>query len=918
MVEPLHEEIHQNISQLPLDVLGNIVALIPPPFYSSIPPTEPTTTPLPEVLDAIDPTPYPKQNHTQLISAFSRSSVKCLEAARPWLWENVDVRSGRGWLAIVNALTEEVVEVENTSESITPASSGGAVAVAGPSSTTALPISIQPVSGPEAHRAPATISQGYIAHTLPPVSSSFAYPNGSSSLSAAIGSINVNIPTQYAYSPPQPSHIHMLLTPPTSRNASPHHKLSVNPHPEQPPTATTSIITSPTTLAYKTSLRGRSRSPRRNVGFDTESIDAVVDRSASTSSHGSGGSRKGFLQRRSSLSRSRVWNEHEIHDDEEEEEADEVPPLAAAVTARLGVITARTAGNVENNPHPDLLPPPGPYIRHLNFTNFRTIGSRRTQDEAVRGRFVTAGRLEGVIKNAPNLVSLLMTEYVDSALSYFVIEELFFRGSRRPRVRSPSKSLSRVRSLSIGPALSVTSTTHDQLDPPRPTYVPYEDETEDQKWNRRAMFTPLEALDLTGCVSPVFHEAMTKFFYTWLAPDEDTTEDEDTRGRGRGRSRRKSANGLASPEATEDESEAHGWRHSPRRTPRFRSIRRLCLRMCTSLEPAVITGLVFACPSLTHLDLSNTKVPNELLIYLTESCPRNVRLTSLSLARCPRLDSRVIVDFICESPATRDLIDLNLFVNPTQGKAIEGEDLMRLIKEAPCIKSGKLRYLDLSSAKFTSAHLAKDVFPPQPTLISLGLSHIPTLSLPPIADFLLNVAPSVEILTLAGTASTSSLGVSQSSLQLTLELHARLINPLTTVPFSLSNLNLSGGVNTVNLNPGPTRLRVIELIRPVRHLIATNGSGEWKVVKSKGGRGWYVDLSAGWRHDPTKPGEMEFVRHLPRTDERRQWLNELAEAGGRVGSNVGWHSRKMEVIRGMGMINREEGMAGAGAYAFEE
>ncbi|KAK8865960.1 hypothetical protein IAR55_001109 [Kwoniella newhampshirensis] len=908
MAEPQIEDIHQTISQLPLDVLSNIVALIPPPFYSSLPPSEPTTTPLPEVLDSIDPTPYPKQNHTQLISAFSRASSRCLEAARPWLWENVHVRSGRSWLAIVNALTEEVVETDIISETITPQNGGGG------SVPTPTPIPIEPVSGPEAHQAPATISQGFGAYMMPSVSSTFPYPNGSSSLSAATG-INFNAP-QYSYSPPQPSHIHMLLTPPTSRTSSPHPKLSVNSSQETLPT-TTSIITSPTALANKARLRGRSRSPRRNVGFDTESLDVVLDRSRSNSSHNSGSSRKGFLQRRSSLSRSKVWIEHETHDDEDEaEEADQVPPLAEAVTFKLGVITARSADDTRGSGNPELLPPPGPYIRHLNFTNFRTIGSRRSQEEAVRGRFVTAGRLEGVIKNAPNLVSLCMTEYVDSSLSYFVIEELFFRGSRQPRYRSPSKSLTRARSLSIGPALSVASTTHDQLDPPRPTYVPYEDETEDQKWNRRAMFTPLEALDLTGCVSPVFHEAMTKFFYTWLAPDDDTTEDEEARGRGRGRAKMRSRTGLASPEVTEDEGDANNWRQSARRTQKFRAMRRLCLRMCTSLEPAVITGLVFACPSLTHLDLSNTKVPNELLIYLTESCPRNFRLTSLSLARCPRLDSRVVVDFICESPATRDLIDLNLFVNPTQGRAIEGGDLMRLMKEAPCMKSGKLRYLDLSSSRFTSAHLALDVSPPQPSLISLGLSHIPTLGLPPIADFLLNVAPNVEILTLAGTASTSSLGISQSSLQLTLELHARLINPLTTVPFSLSNLNLSGGVDTVNLNPGPTRLRVVELIRPVRHLIATNGSGEWKVVKSKGGRGWYVDLSAGWLKTPD--GKMEFVRHLPKSDTRRRWLNELAEAGGRVGSNVGWHSRKMEVIRGMGMISREEGMAGAGAYAFEE
>jgi hypothetical protein len=37
-----------------------------------------------------------------------------------------------------------------------------------------------------------------------------------------------------------------------------------------------------------------------------------------------------------------------------------------------------------------------------------------------------------------------------------------------------------------------------------------------------------------------------------------------------------------------------------------------------------------------------------------------------------------------------------------------------------------------------------------------------------------------------------------------------------------------------------------------------------------------------------------------------------------VNSGVGWHARKMEVVRGFGMLGREEGMAGAGAFAFEE
>lgn len=531
-----------------------------------------------------------------------------------------------------------------------------------------------------------------------------------------------------------------------------------------------------------------------------------------------------------------------------------------------------------------------------------------------------------------------MTEYVDSSLSYPVVEEIFFRGSRRPRYHSPS--LTRTRSLSIGQPPSVTSTAHDQHDPPRPEYVPYEDETEDQKWNRRAMFTPLEALDLTGCVSQAFTEAMQKFYNTWLAPDDETEDEEEERGRGRWRGRGKRAH---SPDATEDDSDTHSHsvsrdRQTQRRHPRFRAMRRLCLRMCTSLDSQIIASLVWSFPCLTHLDLSNTRVPDELLNYLTDHCPRAFRLTSLSLARCPRLSSYTVVDFLCRSPAVRDLIDLNLYVNPTQGKAIESDALMRLITEAPCIRFGRLRYLDLSSAKFTPAHLAADIFPPQPSLISLGLSHIPTLGLTPIADFLLSVAFNVEILTLVGTATTSSLDPSRSPLQITLELHSRLINPLTTLPFSLSSLYLSPGSGTpANFNPGPTRLRVIELIGPIRRSIAPDSNGEWKVVKSKGSRGWYVDLSAGWRRvqPPLSPSpapeegggatdegdteaQWEFVRHLPKAHPRRAWLNRLSEASGRVGSNVGWHSRKMEVVRGMGMMGREEGMAGAGAFAFEE
>lgn len=86
--------------------------------------------------------------------------------------------------------------------------------------------------------------------------------------------------------------------------------------------------------------------------------------------------------------------------DGEGECEDELMPLATRSASYRKDTSPPTAGVEENweNVNPELLPMPGPYIRHLSFTNFKTIGSRRTQEEAVRGRFVTAGRLEGVIK----------------------------------------------------------------------------------------------------------------------------------------------------------------------------------------------------------------------------------------------------------------------------------------------------------------------------------------------------------------------------------------------------------------------------------------------------------------------------------------------------------------------------------------
>lgn len=928
------------VPDLPLEVLSNIAALVPPPFYPSHEDTQ--HQPHSFLVEALDPRPTPATHPTAILSKLSRSSHLLLEASRPWLWEDVDIRSGRGWLSVVNALTEEVEQEEendNAMATIVPTAAGlGAKIVDGVPTPVSPPNRVDglpPVQASDAHVQPETVPGGSAIYQ-PYTQAGPSHIRAAASLpSAAEIASTAPSPLQrtFTYSPPQPPNVAMLLTPPGSRTASPSPNPGQKSMPLPPP-----VLKSPTT-ATTAKLRGRSRSPRRSINFDTEGISAVLDRSRSLSSHPP--QRIPLERRRTSLSRTRTFSNIDDDDDEEDHEdeaEDEIMPLMQRGASYRREISPPDAENEEEsweNVNPELLPMPGPYIRHLSFTNFKTIGSRRTQEEAVRGRFVTAGRLEGVIKvssascnaltdlqNAPNLITLCMTEYVDSALSSPVFEELLFRGSSRPRAPRRSSinagTLARIRSASIGPqSVASTSTQQNQLDPPRPVYVPYETETEEQMWKRRSMFTPMEALDLTGCVSKAFTGATRDFYDNWLADDDDDDEDMND-GRGRSRSRRR----LGDTDDDESEVESNfvrSMRRRTRRRPKFTSMKRLSLRACTSLDPMILHDLLLSFPCLTHLDLSNTRVSSTFLMALTDKPPLSLHLQSLSLARCPRLETHVIVDFICRSPAARDLVELNLYVNPTQGNAINSEELAQLL-QAPCFKSGRLRYLDLSSAGFSPAHLTPEYFPAQPSLLSLGLSHIPFLPLAPISQFLLTLAPNVEILTLTGTSMEASLRPTASPLQTNLEVHARLINPTTTVPFSLSALSLAAASGP-NLNPGPTRLRVVELSSAVRRAINEGGGGhgEWRVVKSKGGRGWYVDSSAGWIQDRTDSAEdWTFVRHLPKDHEWRKWLTSLSDASGRVGSGVGWHSKKMEVIKGLGMMGREEGMAGAGAFAFEE
>jgi hypothetical protein len=426
----------------------------------------------------------------------------------------------------------------------------------------------------------------------------------------------------------------------------------------------------------------------------------------------------------------------------------------------------------------------------------------------------------------PNIKTFGATEYMDGALTLPVLKELFLRGT-------PSRGRGR-------PSRGRELTNPDYND------------TEEQDRERRRDCKDLEAIDLTGCVSGVFVKALGEFVNNHLlVADADSgsgSEDESRRGYRRARFARIIDEPLVFP-----------------------GLQRLGLRGVMPIQPQVLTPFVLSFPSLTHLDLSGTRATPELLDALGTS--QTVRLHSLALSRCIMLTSDSLKDFLVNAPAASDIRELALYGDRTFPSPLSEQDLHEILSLAPCCTSGELLYLDLSSTPITRESL-QQVCKPMPKLRSLGLSYIPDLHLDAVADFIQTKAPNVEVLTLVCTS--PELELRGSARQASVALHTKIVRPLCAPPFSFATKA-----------PPPTRVRVIELSIPILGTLGA-GAGAWRIVKSKGGRGWYVDTASGW------VGGV-LVRDLPETHPLRIETQRLADANGNVGSGVGWHARKMEV-----------------------
>ncbi|WFD42694.1 hypothetical protein MPSI1_001342 [Malassezia psittaci] len=454
-------------------------------------------------------------------------------------------------------------------------------------------------------------------------------------------------------------------------------------------------------------------------------------------------------------------------------------------------------------------------IRMLDFATFRAMGLRRTVGESQERRFVTPERLLKLIEAATGMVAFGSSATMDSALSLDVLESLVLRGGARSQP-------GRMRDVSVD--RSINSKTHNAL----------------------------QSLDFCGCVSPRFVEAMTAFVEKHL-PDfqrasrsiydlEEEEEDSSSSGnesdeeyeRGRGR------------ETTRERSRSFSTRRAPvvpaqsyGRT--FPSLQRLGLAGVT-LSRDVLSSFVLAFPSLTHLDLSQTKADAGLLEALSHS---RVRLESLSLSKCRALTSQSIVDLMF-SPVTNDLTELALQGTLLFPTPISPDDLRTILQRAPCMRSGAMRYLDLGGCPMTDDEM--QLFHGQPALLDLGLSSIPGITLHGVANLLLHRTPNVQILSLSHSCAAHCIAGHIHAVNL----YHDLIAPCTQRPQALAiaqqlrrlGLRQDDSSSEQDEWHAPTNLRVIELSSGALSTVQ-GGISTWKCIWGSGRRGWVVDTAAG-------------------------------------------------------------------------
>ncbi|GAA94129.1 uncharacterized protein L969DRAFT_102433 [Mixia osmundae IAM 14324] len=547
---------------------------------------------------------------------------------------------------------------------------------------------------------------------------------------------------------------------------------------------------------------------------------------------------------------------------------------------------------------------PGLHTQMISFAAFRTHGMARTGAQGQHQRFVTATRLLNLLRSTRDLGSLLVnrtereailaklleprsraqselfedysighltavgfSEYQDSAISAEVLLELLLRGG----IEAEYEELQ-------GATISCNVGTDVGLHA-----------------------TPLEALDMCGCVSARMIDAIQELIETYrLVTLQGHAGDQQTR------------------------------RFTLLRT-RFPHLKRLGMSH-TLLRPALLEAFVVSFPNLTHLDLSHSRASASLLDALGRM--PGMRLRSLNLASCKGLTSHSIERLLVGSGpdptpdvVTAELVELSLHGDESTHSPLTAADLHRILTLAPCIRSGRLRVFDISSTAVTDAALLS--MPDQPSLLDLGLAHCIWLTLDGVTDFLRGKASNVEILDVrgsflgapvnllgarAGTMPVSNLGRTESPSRIprtrpsldVMALHSKLIFPLCQ---TLGTFTKEDDSRTYVRRV--SHLRCVELDDTTLEDIQGGAFG-FAVVNGRGKRGWYIDTSV--TSIPSHIAEDTSRRSLVKLDSESdvtRALRFLSSSPGSASADIGWHAQKSSILRDAGLLGRD-----AGLYAF--
>ncbi|KAI1171335.1 hypothetical protein F4777DRAFT_591297 [Nemania sp. FL0916] len=126
-------------------------------------------------------------------------------------------------------------------------------------------------------------------------------------------------------------------------------------------------------------------------------------------------------------------------------------------------------------------------------------------------------------------------------------------------------------------------------------------------------------------------------------------------------------------------------------------IRRLSFHRCIYLPSAVFELLLPRLPYLTHLDVAGTTITDAALM----SIPHTANITHLNLAKCKHLSSEVVIDFLTNHPAVKNLVFLSLASDFRSCELLNEDGISRLIPVLPAT----LRSLSLKGSKMNKSHI---------------------------------------------------------------------------------------------------------------------------------------------------------------------------------------------------------------------